>query len=82
MAGNPKRDTNSSSQRVFRSQTPSLRTAQPRAGTSGVRAALLLMLSNPRLLEGDGKHLVKGRGNSPEVVNVFKPRDGRVKVTG
>ena len=59
-----------------------IRTAQPRAGTSGVRAALLLMLSNPRLLEGDGKHLVKGRGNSPEVVNVFKPRDGRVKVTG
>ena len=64
------------------SKTPSLRTAQPKAGTSGVLAALLLVLSNPRLLEGDGKHRVKGRGNSPEVVNVFKPPDGRVRVTG
>ena len=82
VAGNPKSrgDANTSCQRAVRSQTPSLRTAQPRAGAAGVLAAFLLVLSNPRLLAGDGKHRGKGRANSPEVVKVVKPQDCRVRV--
>lgn len=41
---------------IVPAQTRRLGPAQPRADTPGVLAALLLLLSNPRLVESAGKH--------------------------